>query len=129
VAFLRGFLRVYSWIFETIISLIAIAAAVAEIAFAGDVHLGWLPWEGNTLLAWLIVGGLLGLLFVILAIRGKMRVLLFLFSIGVFVLLVKGLFMGPYAFDGPGPAQRAALLVAGALLAIVGAWPMAEKRR
>jgi hypothetical protein len=123
VAFLRGVLRVYSWIFEAVLCLAAIAFGIVGFATGGGIQLGWLPWSGNALLAWTAVIGIVGLLFVVLAIRGKLRILLFLFSLGVLVLLVKGLFLGPYAFGGLGQAQNGVNLILAAFLAFIGAWP------
>jgi hypothetical protein len=124
VAFLRGFLRVYSWIFETILSLMALAMGVVATAIGTkDVQLGWLPWTGKTLLAWLVALGLLGLFCVAFAITGRLRIMLFLFSLVAFILLAKGFFQGTYSFAGPEQGKNALILVVGAFLAVIGAWP------
>jgi hypothetical protein len=123
VSFLIGVLRVYSWVFEALLCLAAIAFGIAGFVTGGGIALGWLPWSGNALLAWTAAIGILGLLFVLLAVRGRLRILLFLFSLAVAVLLVKGLFLGPYAFGGPGQAEKAVYLAAAAVVAFVGAWP------
>ena len=123
MALLRGFLRVYSWIFEAVLCLGAIAFALAGFVTGGGIQLGWLPWTGQALLLWTLALGVLGLICVFFAVIGKLRVLLFLFSLGVVVLLVKGLFFGTYAFAGPDPARQAAYLAAAAMVALIGAWP------
>jgi hypothetical protein len=73
--------------------------------------------------------GLLGLLCVALSLLGKLRVLLFFFAIYVFYLLLKGFFVNlSYTFSGPNAARNAAILTAGAFVAIIGAWPTALRR-
>ncbi len=124
MAFVRGFFRVYSWIFEAILGLMGIALGVGPLIVGiHSVQLGWLPWTGSSLTLWPILLGLLALMLVLLAVAGRMRWLLFLFSIGVFVLFLRGFFLGSYSFAGPLQARHAAILTAGALLAALGAWP------
>lgn len=128
---LRGVLRVYSWIFEAILCLLAVAVAGVTLLSGNEgLNLGWLPWKGEALLGWMIGLGILGLLCVLLSIVGKARILLFLFALGTFVLLVKGFFWGvSYAFPNPAQAQTAALFTGGALLAAIGAWPVSSPAR
>ena len=121
---LRNVLRVYSYIFEAALCLIAIAVSgVTLLSGNEELVLGWLPWTGAKLPVWLMLLGLIGLLTLILAIFKKRRGLFFLFTIFVFVLLVRGFVFSPYTFSGAGDLRQAMLLLAGALLAIVGAWP------
>ncbi len=128
MAFLRGVLRVYSWIFEAILCLMAIAFGLVGFVTGGGIQLGWLPWSGNAVLAWTAGLGILGLFCVLLAIAGRLRILQFLFSLTVVVLLVRGLFMGSYVFAGPAQAKNAAYLVAAAFVAFIGAWPDGRRR-
>lgn len=131
MAFLRGLLRIYSWIFEALLCLLGIGVAVVSLTVGSPdpVSLDWLPWSARALPAWLIGLGILGLIFVILAMMGSLRVLLFLFAAAVFVLLAKGFFFSTHSFSGPMAARNSALLVSGAFLAFIGAWPSASKTR
>ena len=125
MGFLRGVLRVYSWIFEALLCAMALAVASVTV-LSGDLNLklGWLPWEQKNAVTWLFVSGIVGMLLILLAIAGRLRVLLFLFSLAVVVFLVKGFFYGfGYSFENPGQVNNALLLVGGALLAAIGAWP------
>jgi len=85
-------LRLYSYIFEAVLSLMALAMSALIAASPNQtIKLEWLPWPAETLGAWLAGAGLLGLLLVALARR--VPVLLTLFALGVVVVLVRGLFL------------------------------------
>src|SRR6202011_4485373 len=114
VAVLRTVLRIYSYLFEAILCLTAIAvSAVALLSPSEDLELGWLPWTGMKLDYWLLGLGVAGLLCVLLAAAGKLRFLLFLFSAIVVGLLIRGFFLSPYAFQGPAGFKRALCVTAG----------------
>jgi hypothetical protein len=129
--FLFRVLRVYSWIFESLLCLLGIGVAIVSLTVgaADPVQIDWLPWSHSALPAWLISLGVLGLIFVLLAILNRARVLLFLFAAAVFVLLAKGILMGTASFAGPDEFKTAVWLVFGALVAIIGAWPSSNKSR
>jgi hypothetical protein len=129
--FLRGLLRIYSWIFEALLCVLAIGISIVSLSVGSSdpVKVDWLPWSAAALPAWLIGLGILGLILVGLALLGRMRVLLFLFAAGVFGLLAKGLFFSTNSFEGPTEARNGLYIVLGSLLALVGAWPTASKPR
>ena len=123
-------LRVYSWIFEAILCILAIGVALLGwMSHQAQLNIAWLPWSGRALTAWLLGLGAAGLLCVVLAMAGKLRVLLFLFSLAALALIGRGLFLSPYAFADSGEAKRAMELVAAAVVAVVGAWPSEGRRR
>jgi hypothetical protein len=130
LGFLRGVLRVYSWIFEVLLCLLAIGVSIVSLTVGASdpVQMDWLPWSGAALPAWLIGLGILGLVLVFLALIGRLRVLLFLFAVGVFALLAKGLFLGTHTFEDATEGRNAALIVLAALVAMVGAWPASKPR-
>jgi hypothetical protein len=107
----------------------AIAVAVAAIVTgSGDINIPWVAFhapQNNFLLGI----GLLGLIFVFLAIKGTWRILLFLFAIHTVYMLVKGLFMSGYSFAGPDDFRNAVILAVAAFFAVVGAWPVGGKSR
>ena len=117
--------------FETFVCLLAIGVSVVSLTVGSPdpVHFDWLPWSARALPAWLIGLGILGLIFVLMAMVGRLRILLFLFAAAVFALLAKGFFFTTNSFDGPDGGRNAVLLVAGAFLAIIGAWPSGSKAR
>jgi hypothetical protein len=131
LGFLRGVLRVYSWIFESLLCLLGIGVAIVSLTVgaADPVQFDFLPWSQAALPAWLIGLGILGLLFVLLAILGRLRILLFLFAAAAFVLLAKGFFLSTHTFEGAAEMRTALWLVLGSLLAIIGAWPTGGRGR
>ena len=131
--FLWNVLRVYSWIFQAVLSLMAIAVAIAAyVTGSGDLMIPWVVFPGPNQAPWLIGIGLVGLLCVLLAATGKLRILLFLFAIHTLYMLVKGIFLSPtYSFSGPNEFRNAIILTVAAFFAVIGAWPVApgKKRR
>jgi hypothetical protein len=129
--FLWNVLRVYSWIFQAVLCLIAIAVSLATyVTGSGDLVIPWVAFHGPNQAPWLIGIGLVGLLCVFFAVTGKLRILLFLFAIHSLYMLVKGLFLSSYSFAGPDDFRNAIILTVGAFFAVVGAWPVgASKRR
>jgi hypothetical protein len=68
----------------------------------------------------LLGAGIFGILVLLLALKGTLRFLFFLWSLAVFVMLFKGYFLSSYQFSGG--FRGIALLTLGALVAIFGAW-------
>jgi hypothetical protein len=126
--FLWNVLRVYSWIFQAVLSLMAIAVAVvAYVTGVGALDIPWIVFhvpQNN----WLISLGLIGLFCVVLAAKGTLRILLFLFAIHSLYMLVKGLFMSGYSFAGPNDFRNAVILTVAAFLSVIGAWPSSNSR-
>lgn len=133
MAFVRHVLRGYSYVFEGILSLMAIGVGTLA-AFSGNavLHIAWLPFDDHKMLAWVLGLGITGLLCLLLALLGRLRILLFLFALATTAILIKGLFLGSYTFAGPADAKNAGYLIAGAVVALVGAIPQmvpTRKRR
>jgi len=131
LGFLRGVLRVYSWIFEALLCVLGIGVSIVSLTVGSSdpVKVDWLPWNESSLPAWLIGLGILGLFLVLLAFMGRLRILLFLFAAGILGLLVKGLFLSTHTFEGPDEMRFALYVVLAALLAFLGAWPSASGGR
>ncbi len=131
MGFLRWVLRVYSWIFESLLCLLGIGISIVSLTVGSSdpVQVDWLPWNQAAMPAWLIGLGVLGLFFVLLALLGRLRILLFLFAAAAFALLAKGLFFSTHTFEGPTEARTALWVVIGSLVAFIGAWPSGGKRR
>jgi small-conductance mechanosensitive channel len=128
--FIGNLLRVYSYIFEAILCLAALAMSILIFASPHqDIRLGWLPWPDDSIAVWLMSLGVLGIVLVVLAATGRVRLLLFLFAITVFVILLKGLFLSSWRFNGADEAKRAAWFVLAAFLAVLGSIPFASRTR
>jgi hypothetical protein len=127
---IKALLSFLSYLFHILLCLILLAmSGLAMAAGAQSLQLGMLPWTGSTLLYALFFGGLLGLLTVILAIKGWMRPLFFVWSLVVTVLMVKGYIFSGYHFT-PGEFNKVLYLIGGSLIALIGAWvQMGNKAR
>ena len=129
---LRNILRVYSYLFETILCGLGIVLCLV-LLFSPDLELRlrWLPWAGSQhQMEWIAALSVLGLVLVVLAVLGKMRVLLFLFSGYVAYLLIQGFFLSPgHTFSGAEDARNSLLFVLGSILAFIGAFPFGKRRR
>ena len=122
-------LRAYSYVYESALALFLLAlSAVAMLSESHNLNLGMLPWKGATLNYWLLGVGLAGLVSVLLAWRGKLRFLFLLYALAVFGMMMRGYFLGSYAFSGKDEFHLALELTAGALAAIFGAWSQFRKK-
>jgi hypothetical protein len=118
----KAIMRYFSYLFHTLLAVFLIALSGLALASGGeDLHLGMLPWTGNTLNYVLLFGALFGLVTVALAFQGTLRILFLLWSFVVFVMLVKGYLFSAYKFQ-PHEFNTALYLIGGSLLALLGAW-------
>ena len=125
---LSGLLRVYSYLFAISLSLFALAVSVVAVTSGHPLSLGFLPWKGTRLTYWLFGLALAGLISVFLALRGRLRGIFFLWSLGVASLLIWGFFLTPYSFTAAFPFKSAAWLSIAAFFAMIGAWPRSKRR-
>jgi hypothetical protein len=125
----KALLRLVSYLFHGLLALVLLAmSGLALAAGARSLKLEMLPWTGSTLVYVLFGGSLLGLLLVILALRGTLRWLFFLWALVVAFYVLKGYFLSGYRFS-PGEANTALYLAAGSILALLGAWFVMTKPR
>jgi hypothetical protein len=115
-------MRIYSYLFHGLLALFMLGISAVAMASGAALHLDMLPWSGETGTHVLLGAGVFGILVLLLALKGTLRFLFFLWSLVVFGMLVKGFFLGPFQFDGTAGFKGVALLTFGALLAIFGAW-------
>jgi len=128
--FIRHLLRVFSYIFLAIHSLVALALSAVIVASPHDrVKIAWLPWEGESLGAVLAVFGLVGLILVFLAVIGRARILLMLFALISLLILTRGFFFTSWHFSRHEDFQNAFHFVVGFLLAFIGAIPMGRNNK
>ena len=124
-------LRVFCYLFHTILSVALLAlGGVAVLSGAEHMKVQTLPWEGAELNHWLIGLGIAGLASVFLAVTGRLRFLLILWSIYVLVMLVKGVFLtSSVSFEGPNDFHNWLLLTGGAVLAMLGSFSLLGQRQ
>ena len=119
---IKALLSFLSYVFHGLLCLmLLVMSGLAIIAGAETLQLGMLPWTGPTLLYTVFFGALLGLVTVILAIKGTWRPLFFVWSLVVMVLLLKGYIFSGYHFS-PGEFRTAMCLIVGSVIALMGAW-------
>ncbi len=111
-------LRLFSYLFELILSLFLTGIALA--AGSTSLQLGMLPWTGAMLNRWVLGLGVLGILVTLLAVVGRFRFLYPLWCLAVLVLMVRGFFVSGYSFAGPDEWRMALWLTAGAFVAFLG---------
>jgi hypothetical protein len=123
-------LRVFCYLFHTILSLAMLALGVLAVqSNVTDMKLETLPWSGVELNHWLIGLGLAGLLCVLLAVAGKLRFLLALWSILALGMIVRGVFFNSaVTFSGREDFHNWLLLVSGAVLAAIGGLTLLGRR-
>jgi hypothetical protein len=122
---------VYSYLFEAVLCGAGLLLSAFVLA-SRNLHLDvvWLPGNGDHQLRWIIGLSLLGLICVALAVFGVMRVLLFLFSGAIAVVLFRGLLLSSQVtFSSTAEAWFAVFVVLGAFLAFFGAFPVGTARR
>jgi hypothetical protein len=116
-------LRFFSYLYHTLFALLMVVLGVLlTLAGAGQsLHLEMLPWTGPTAIYVLLFGGIFGLLTAVLAVRGSVRPLFFLWAVAVTVYLVKGYFLGGYRFT-PDEFSKVVYLTIGSIVALLGAF-------
>jgi hypothetical protein len=114
-------MRYFSYLFHALLALfLLLVSALAIMAGPQALRLGMLPWSGSALAWILFFGAIFGLAAVVLAIRGKARILFLLWSLVVAVALLKGYVFSGYKFSGN--VTPAACLIVLSLIALAGAW-------
>ena len=126
----KTLLRVFAYLYHGALALFLLGVSILALTSGGaSLHLGMLPWHGGTLAWILLVSALLELVAVLRAIRRARPGLLFLWSLVVAFMLVKGYFFSSYRFAAGAGVRTALYLVIGSLLALVGAWVGVRRRR
>lgn len=123
MALIRRILSYYSYAFNGLFAVILLG--IATISFLTGRHaldFPILPWEDNTLAYALVAVALIGVLMVLLAMKGTAQKLFLIWSLVVFALIVRGFFFSSYSFEaGSGDVCMALYIVAAAIVAVLGA--------
>jgi hypothetical protein len=121
-------LRLFSYAFEFLLSLIALILGIIGAMQGNNLNVEILPWTGASLTHWLTGLGLIGLTCTILAIAGRLRFLFPLWALFVVVMLFRGYMFGSYTFSGSQGFKQALLFFAGAILAFAGSVTVLGRR-
>ncbi len=116
-------MRIFSYLFHAGLGLFLLGISlVALINGRHNLRIDLLPWEGKALTFWLLFAALFGLASLLLAVRGKLKVLFFIWSVVVVAMLVRGYIFSGYYFGGAGALMNAVYLTLASILAAVGSW-------
>ncbi|MBI2689694.1 MAG: hypothetical protein HYX27_25580 [Acidobacteria bacterium] len=119
----QAILRLYSYLVQLIVSLLCIGvASVAYLSENKSFEIDMLPWSGTELRTWLFTLGILGSASVLLAYKGKLRILFLLWTLFTTVLIARGIFTSGHVFDGEADFKLALYILAGVALTVAGAW-------
>jgi len=113
-------LRLYSYAFELLLSLIALVLGIIGATHGNNLSFEILPWTGASLTYWLTGLGLIGLACTILAVMGRLRFLFPLWALFVVVMLFRGYMFSSYTFSGSQGFEQAVGFFLGAILAFLG---------
>jgi hypothetical protein len=124
VGVVKAILRVFSYLYHALLALFL--AGVSGLALATtpeSLHLDMLPWTGSTLAKTVFLASLFGLVTIVLAIKGSLRFLFFLWALAVAGFMIKGFFFSGFRFEpGAGGPKIAGYLIVGSLVALLGAF-------
>jgi hypothetical protein len=116
-------MRIYSYLFHAILAFFLFGVSlVALLNGRHNLKVALLPWEGRSLTFWMFFLGLAGFVAILLALRGKLRILFLIWSIGVVLVLIKGYIFSGYYFGGFWGFLNAVWFILAAILAAVGSW-------
>ncbi|RPI19902.1 MAG: hypothetical protein EHM65_00935 [Acidobacteriales bacterium] len=122
--YIRTLFRCYSLAFHALFVFIAAGMAVVMLASGPHtINFFLLPWTSDASLVYgLIALALIGVTILLLAARGKMRLLFLLWSLLVLGLIVRYFFFSQYTFTPQSGELRFALLaILASAVAVIGA--------
>jgi hypothetical protein len=123
VGAVKTLLRLFSYLYHGLLALfLLLVSALALGSGAASLRLEMLPWSGAALAWILLVASLFGLVAVLLAIARSFAAPLFLWSLVVAVMLLKGYVFSSFRFEPGVGVHNAFHLLLGSWLALGGAW-------
>lgn len=115
--------RIYGYVYHLLLALFLLGLSLIALGTGKhNLQLDVLPWSGAALTWWLFGLGLTGIAVTALAMKGILRVIFLVWSVGILAMMIKGFIFSPYVFDGWADFRWAMLWIAGAALAAMGAW-------
>ncbi len=119
---LRFLLHYYSYLFHLLLALFLFAVAfVAWLSGTSNFNLDMIPWaSGANLVCFLLIAAPIGILSVVLAYAGRLRVLFALWTLFVLVTVIWGFFLSSYSYSGMDEFHNALWFLAATILAALG---------
>ena len=122
-------LRLYSYLYHLVLSLFLIGLGIVAYSSGTTLSLGMMPWEGEKLTQALLALGVIGLVCLFGAITGLFRWLFPIWTLVIFILMVRGFFLGSFSYSGAEQFKGAVWLTIGALGAFLSSLSLFTKRR
>jgi hypothetical protein len=94
-------------------------ASIALMSHTGTLRLEMLPWKGDELIHWVLLGSIAGLTCLVLAITGIFRYLFPIWTLLIAGLMVRGFLLSGYTFSGRDEFNWVLGLIAGAIVAFL----------
>jgi hypothetical protein len=121
--------RLYAYLYHLVLCLILFGIGVVAYSSGKALNLPMLPWEGQRLTESLIGLGVIGLVCIFGAITGWFRWLFPLWTLVIFVLMVRGFFLTSYTFSGDDQFKQVVCLTVGAFVAFLASLTLFRRRR
>ena len=123
MTFLRSVLRFFSYVFHAAFAFVTLAVAVITLADGPQtINFYLLPWEGKALAYGLLILAAVGIIVLLLAVRGKTQTLYLVWSVLVLGLVVRYFCFTDYGFaPDTGEFTYAVAFMLSAVVALLGA--------
>jgi hypothetical protein len=120
--------RVLAYVYHLIFALFLLGVSTVAYLSHNTLKMPFLPWSGESLTTWLMVGGIIGIVSIVLAVTGIFRYLFPLWAFIMLVVLVRGFLLPGYAFESRSEFNQIMLIIAGALVAFLASLTLFSRR-
>jgi hypothetical protein len=121
--------RLYAYLYHLILCLFLLGIGVVAYSSGKTLDLAMMPWEGQRLTEALMGLGVIGIVCIFGAVTGWFRWLFPLWTLVIFVLMVRGFFLTPYSFSGEDQFKEVIALTIGAFVAFLASLTLFKRRR
>jgi len=115
-------------VYHLIFALFLLGVSTVAYLSHNTLKMPFLPWSGESLTTWLMVGGIIGIVSIVLAVTGIFRYLFPLWAFIMLVVLVRGFLLPGYAFESRSEFNQIMLIIAGALVAFLASLTLFSRR-
>ena len=122
-------LRLFSYLYHFVLSLFLLGLGIVAYASGTTLSLGMFPWEGDKLTQALLALGVIGLVCLFGAVSGLFRWLFPIWTLAIFILMIRGFFLGSFSYSGADQFRGVVWLTVGALGAFLSSLSLFTKRR